>query len=85
MKPRFLAFVLFAPLLGVGLQGRFVGFDERLHLDLVALYGSTGSASATFSGAAVSGPASLATYKAKLAADSQSNSVGLDVSLMYAF
>jgi len=46
---------------GIGLEVSDTVFKEYLYLSAGALYGSTGDASATFSGAAVSGPAKLTT------------------------
>lgn len=51
---------------GVGLRASESLFDQHVVVDISGLYGYTGSASATFSGANVSGPADLTTYKANL-------------------
>lgn len=51
---------------GAGLRANESLFSQHATIDASALYGYTGSANATFSGADVSGPAHLATYKANL-------------------
>lgn len=51
---------------GVGLRASESLFSQNLAVDVSALYGATGSANATFSGADVSGPAHLSSYKANL-------------------
>lgn len=48
---------------GVGLRAIDSFFSQHVAVDASALYGHTGSANATFSGADVSGPAHLTTYK----------------------
>lgn len=48
---------------GVGFKASKALFSNHLEIDGAILHGYTGSASATFSGAAVSGPAQLATYR----------------------
>jgi hypothetical protein len=48
---------------GFGLRASESFFGQHIVVDASALYGYTGSASATFSGADVSGPANLTTYK----------------------
>lgn len=48
---------------GVGLRTSESFFSEHMTVDASALYGYSGSANATFSGADVSGPALLTTYK----------------------
>lgn len=48
---------------GLGLSARESFFGQHVAVDVSALYGYTGSASATFSGADVRGPANLTTYK----------------------
>lgn len=49
---------------GLGLRASESFFGQHVAVDASALYGYTGSANASFSGADVSGPAHLSTYKA---------------------
>ena len=51
---------------GTGLRASESFFNQYLVVDVFALYGDAGSANATFSGADVSGPARLSTFKANL-------------------